>query len=103
MKFDSLTLMADQMQIYKYCNHQVAHIYARPHFMPKPVYGATTLGHALPSVDLEGRQAGISLATNTPTLGNCLSTSPASSKHAKAINGLHQPLDQLLQTVWFRL
>jgi glutamine synthetase len=27
MKLDTLTLMADQMQIYKYCIHQVAHIY----------------------------------------------------------------------------
>src|SRR6266849_2216935 len=40
MKFDALTLMADQMQIYKYCIHQVAHIYGKTAtFMPKPVYG----------------------------------------------------------------
>jgi len=40
MKFDTLTLMADQMQIYKYCIHQVAHIYGKTAtFMPKPVYG----------------------------------------------------------------
>src|SRR6202021_65414 len=42
MKFDTLTLMADQMQIYKYCIHQVAHIYGKTAtFMPKPVYGDT--------------------------------------------------------------
>src|SRR5207237_5733456 len=29
MKFDTLTLMADHMQIYKYCIHQVAHIYGK--------------------------------------------------------------------------
>src|SRR5437762_7791161 len=59
MKFDTMTLMADQMQIYKYCIHQVAHIYGKTAtFMPKPVYGQW-LGHALPPVDLERRQAGI--------------------------------------------
>src|SRR5947208_3228306 len=36
MKFDTMTLMADQMQIYKYCIHQVAHIYGKTAtFMPK--------------------------------------------------------------------
>ncbi|RYE58309.1 MAG: glutamine synthetase, partial [Rhizobiaceae bacterium] len=40
MKFDTLTHMADQMQIYKYCIHQVAHIYGKTAtFMPKPVFG----------------------------------------------------------------
>jgi glutamine synthetase len=32
--------MADQMQIYKYCIQQVAHIYGKTAtFMPKPVFG----------------------------------------------------------------
>src|SRR5258708_36651634 len=40
MKFDTMTLMADQMQVYKYCIHQVAHIYGKTAtFMPKPVFG----------------------------------------------------------------
>ena len=40
MKFDKLTYMADQMQIYKYCIHQVAHIYGKTAtFMPKPIFG----------------------------------------------------------------
>jgi glutamine synthetase len=40
MKFDRMTLMADQMQVYKYCIHQVAQAYGKTAtFMPKPVYG----------------------------------------------------------------
>src|ERR1700749_2204119 len=49
MKFDTMTLMADQMQIYKYCIHQVAHIYGKPAtFMPKPVYGDSGSGMHCP-------------------------------------------------------
>ena len=38
MKFDTLVLMADQMQVYKYCIHNVAQSYGKTAtFMPKPV------------------------------------------------------------------
>ena len=38
MKFDTLVRCADQMQIYKYCVHMVAHSYGKTAtFMPKPV------------------------------------------------------------------
>src|SRR6266853_388080 len=40
LKFSPLVVMADQMQIYKYCIQQVANIYGKTAtFMPKPVYG----------------------------------------------------------------
>ena len=40
LKFSPLTVMADQLQIYKYCIHQVAQSYGKTAtFMPKPVYG----------------------------------------------------------------
>ncbi len=40
LKFDSMVTMADAMQIYKYCIHNVAHSYGKTAtFMPKPIYG----------------------------------------------------------------
>src|SRR6266705_3495365 len=40
LKFSPLTVMADRMQIYKYCIHMVANIYGKTAtFMPKPIYG----------------------------------------------------------------
>ncbi|MCW5697991.1 MAG: glutamine synthetase beta-grasp domain-containing protein, partial [Bauldia sp.] len=40
MKFGTLVTMADHLQIYKYCIHNVANNYGKSAtFMPKPVYG----------------------------------------------------------------
>jgi glutamine synthetase len=40
MQFAPLTVMADQLMIYKYCIHMVANVYGKTAtFMPKPVYG----------------------------------------------------------------
>src|SRR4026209_427129 len=57
MKFDTMPLMADHMQIYKYCIHQVAHIYGKTAtFMPKPVYGDNGPGmHCHQSIWKDGK------------------------------------------------
>src|SRR5947208_4403561 len=80
MKFDTLTLMADQMQIYKYCIHQVAHIYGRPPPSCRSRSMATT-ARACTATSRSGRTASrYSPATNMPISRRpACPTSPASS------------------------
>ncbi len=92
IRFNTLTVMADQMQIYKYVVHQVAHAYGKTvTFMPKPVYGDNGTGmHCHQSIWKDGNPvfAGDRYAGLSQT---CLHYIGGILKHAKVINAFSNP------------
>jgi glutamine synthetase len=92
MKFDTLTLMGDQMQIYKYCIHQVAQSYGKSAtFMPKPVFGDNGSGM---HVHLSIWKGGKPLFAGDKYAGlsqECLYFIGGVIKHAKALNAFTNP------------
>jgi len=92
IKYATLVKSSDNMQIYKYAVHNVAHIYGKTAtFMPKPVFGRQRLGmHTHQSIWKAGKPlfAGKGYAELSDTalyyIGGII-------KHAKALNALTNP------------
>jgi len=92
IKFDTLTKIADHMQIYKYVCHQVANAYGKTvTFMPKPVYGDNGTGmHCHQSIWKGGNPvfAGDLYADLSQ---ECLYYIGGILKHAKVLNAFTNP------------
>jgi glutamine synthetase len=92
LKFSPLTVMADQMQIYKYCIHQVAQSYGKSAtFMPKPVYGDNGSGmHVHQSIWKAGKPL---FAGNkySDLSDECLWYIGGIIRHARSLNAFTNP------------
>ena len=92
LKFRPLTLMADHLQIYKYCIHNVAHSYGKSAcFMPKPVYGDNGSGmHVHQSIWKADKPifAGNQYSDLSET---CLYYIGGIIKHARSLNAFTNP------------
>ncbi len=93
LKFGPLVTMADHLQVYKYCIHNVAHAYGKTAtFMPKPVYGDNGSGmHVHQSIWKNGKPL-FAGKLYSDLSQECLWYIGGIIKHAKSINAFTNPL-----------
>ncbi len=92
LKFSPLTVMADQMQIYKYCIQQVAQSYGKSAtFMPKPVYGDNGSGMHVHQSIWKGGKPLFAGNKYSDLSDECLYYIGGIIKHAKTLNAFTNP------------
>ena len=98
IKFQTLVKMADHLQTYKYCIHNVAHAYGKTAtFMPKPVYGDNGSGMHVHQSLWKGKTPVFAGNKYNGLSDQCLWYIGGIIKHAARDQRLHQPDDQFLQ------
>ncbi len=92
LKFGPLTTMADHLQIYKYCIHQVAQSYGKTAtFMPKPVYGDNGSGMHVHQSIWKGGKPVFAGSKYSDLSDECLNYIGGIIRHARALNAFTNP------------
>ncbi len=93
LKFGPLVTMADHLQVYKYCIHNVAHAYGKTAtFMPKPVYGDNGSGMHVHQSIWKGSKPMFAGKLYSDLSQDCLWYIGGIIKHARALNAFTNPL-----------
>jgi glutamine synthetase len=92
IRFQTLVKMADHLQTYKYCIHNVAHAYGKTAtFMPKPVYGDNGSGMHVHQSLWKGKTPVFAGNKYNGLSQECLYYIGGIIKHARAINAFANP------------
>jgi glutamine synthetase len=92
LKFGPLTKIADHLQIYKYCIHQVAQSYGKTAtFMPKPVYGDNGSGMHVHQSIWKGGKPLFAGNKYSDLSDECLFYIGGIIRHARTLNAFTNP------------